>query len=220
MVQSDSAVFQVLPDAEADISAGGWEKSTFKFRSIRVPGLEGFEEREGCGRIRAARGEIIVGGCGVEHVPQAHDGGSFLRLSVRVRADERNRGSGWSFVRNGTTTSLGAGRREQQPDCHKRYKTDERPVAKQFQGDAFCPIHDSSPLGRANMYMLSHSRGGAKQSSRQSGGNGGRAQCPAAHLGLILLSPDKPLITRRFVADSWWVNLNFDLWCHEPENSN
>src|SRR5579862_1024752 len=154
MVQSDSAVFQVLPDAEADISAGGWEKSTFKFRSIRVPGLEGFEEREGCGRIRAARGEIIVGGCGVEHVPQAHDGGSFLRLSVRVRADERNRGSGWSFVRNGTTTSLGAGRREQQPDCHKRYKTDERPVAKQFQGDAFCPIHDSSPLGRANMYML------------------------------------------------------------------
>jgi hypothetical protein len=49
MVQLDAAVAQVLPDAEADILAGGREKCIFKFSSIGVPGLEGFEEREGYG---------------------------------------------------------------------------------------------------------------------------------------------------------------------------
>jgi hypothetical protein len=50
MVQFDASVVQGLPDAEAYIPAGGWKKCIFKFSSIPVPSLEGFEEREGCGR--------------------------------------------------------------------------------------------------------------------------------------------------------------------------
>src|ERR1700680_1889655 len=122
MVQLDSTVVQVLPDAEADISAGGWKKCIFKFSSIRVPGLEGFEEREGCGGIRPSRRKIIIVSRGVKHMPQSHDGGMLLRVSVRVRADERNCGGGSSFERNGATTSPGAGSGKQQPQsgqCNK-----------------------------------------------------------------------------------------------------
>src|SRR5258706_12668460 len=75
MVQLDDAVVQVLPDAEADIPAGGREKCIFKFSSIRVPGLEGFKEREGCWGVRASRRKIIIVSCGVKHMPQTHDGG-------------------------------------------------------------------------------------------------------------------------------------------------
>src|ERR1700732_1371784 len=136
MVQLDDAVVQVLPDAEADIPAGGREKCIFKFSSIRVPGLEGFEEREGCWGVRASRREIIIVSCGVKHMPQTHDGGMFLRISVRVRADERNRGGGSSFVWNGTTTSVSAGSGEQQPHCYQRHKSGEPPAPKVFQGDS------------------------------------------------------------------------------------
>src|SRR6202049_4530594 len=99
MVQLDSTVVQVLPDAEADIPAGGWKKCIFKFSSIRVPGLEGFEEREGCWWVRASRREIIIVSCSEKHMPQTHHGGMFLPISVRVRADERNRGGGSRFER-------------------------------------------------------------------------------------------------------------------------
>src|SRR5258708_19513805 len=119
MVQLDDAVVHVLPDAEADIPADGREKCIFKFSSIRVPGLEGFEEREGCWGVRASRREIIIVSCGVKHMPQTHDGGMFLRISVRVWADERNRGGGSSFVCNGTTPHLTAPTPEQQPPFHQ-----------------------------------------------------------------------------------------------------
>src|SRR5258708_35631592 len=94
MVQLDDAVVQVLPDAEADIPAGGREKCIFKFSSIRVPGLEGFEEREGCWGVRASRRGIIIVSCGVKHIPPNHDGGMVPPISVRRWADQRNRGGG------------------------------------------------------------------------------------------------------------------------------
>src|SRR5882762_10043263 len=105
MVQLDDAVVHVLPDAEADIPADGREKCIFKFSSIRVPDIEGFEEREGCWGVRASRREIIIVSCGVKQMTQTQDGGMFRRISGRGRADERNRGGGPSFVWNGTTTS-------------------------------------------------------------------------------------------------------------------
>src|ERR1700692_4021991 len=113
MVQLDATVVQGLSDSEADIPAGGRKKCIFKFSSIRVPGLEGFEEREGGWGIRASWREIIIVSRGLKHMPQSHDGGRLLRVSVRVRADERNCGGGSSFERNGATTSPGAGRGKQ-----------------------------------------------------------------------------------------------------------
>src|ERR1700676_544835 len=126
MVQLDGALVQVLPDAEADISAGRWKKCIFKFSSIRMPGLEGFEELEGCWGVRTSRRGIIIESCSVKHMPQSHDGVKFLRISVRVRADERNRGGGSSFERNGATTSLDAGSDKQKPQscqCDQSGKT-------------------------------------------------------------------------------------------------
>src|ERR1700693_1450959 len=142
MVQLDGALVQVLPDAEADISAGRWKKCIFKFSSIRMPGLEGFEELEGCWGVRTSRREIIIESCSVKHMPQTHDGGRFLRISVRVRADERNRGGGSSFERNGATTSLGVGGGEQQPR-HRQNKGSgaESTVQKSLEDFGYSSIH-------------------------------------------------------------------------------
>src|SRR5437879_12879640 len=123
MVQLDDAVVQVLPDAEADIPAGGREKCIFKFSSIRVPGLEGFKEREGCWGVRASRREIIIVSCGVRHMPQTHDGGMFLRIPVRVRPEERNCGGDSSHVWNGLNTSVTGGVVEQLPHCYQAHNS-------------------------------------------------------------------------------------------------
>src|SRR5580704_4629158 len=130
MVQLDDALVQDLPNAEADIPAGGRKKCIFKFSSIRVPGLEGFEEREGCGGIRPSRREIIIVSRGVKHMPQSHDGGRLLRVSVRVRADERNCAGGSSFERNGATTSPGAGSGKQKPQSGQCDKNGKPPAPK------------------------------------------------------------------------------------------
>src|ERR1700675_1733639 len=130
MVQLDATVVQGLPDTEADIPAGGWKKCIFKFSSIRVPGLEGFEEREGRWGIRASWREIIIVSRSVKHMPQTHDGGRFFRISVRVRADERNRGGGSGFERNGATTSPGAGSGKQQPQSGQCNKYGKPPAPK------------------------------------------------------------------------------------------
>src|ERR1700693_4204838 len=99
MVQLDAVVTQVLPDPEADISACRWHKRVFKFCSIPVPGLEGFEEREGCRGERSSRREIIIGSCSVKHMPQTHDGRILVPFSVRVKADESKCRGGPSVVR-------------------------------------------------------------------------------------------------------------------------
>jgi hypothetical protein len=49
MVQLDAVFIYFLPDAEADVAARRRQKRVFKFSSIGVPDLEGFEELE---RIR------------------------------------------------------------------------------------------------------------------------------------------------------------------------
>src|SRR5580658_9071457 len=121
MVQLDPTVVQVLPDAVADIPAGGWNECIFKFSSIRVPGLEGFEEGKRCRWERPSWREILIVICSEIHMPQTYDGGMLVPFPVRVRADKRNCGcrcrcgSSSRFVGKGTTTGLGVGGGKQQP---------------------------------------------------------------------------------------------------------
>src|SRR5271156_1887519 len=98
MVQLDAVVTGVLPDSEADVSTRRRQKRVFKFGSVRVPGLKGFEELEGAWwswwyygdrkRPRSTRS-----GC-VNHMPQTDDGMPVeifaLLLAVALRAHERN----------------------------------------------------------------------------------------------------------------------------------
>src|SRR5208283_688062 len=151
MVQLDGAVAQVLPDAEADIPVGGWKKCIFKFSSIRAPGLEGFEEREGCRGVRPSRREIIIVSCSVNHMPQTHDASMLVPFSVRVRADERNCGGGPSFVRNGATTSLGVGSGKQQPQCYQCCKNGKPPDPK--NPEHILSIHCFSPSSFASISL-------------------------------------------------------------------
>src|SRR6202045_1721938 len=106
MVQLDAAVAQVLPDSEADVSTRGRQKRVFKFSSIRVPDLKGFEEREGSWRENRGTG---FGFGGVIQMPQPHDADRPVRffailLVVPVRARERNLGSGSRFVWKGAAS--------------------------------------------------------------------------------------------------------------------
>src|SRR5271154_988463 len=115
MVELDAVVTGVLPDSEADVSTRRRQKRVFKFGSIRVPGLKGFEELEGAWRSwwyyrDRKRTRSSIGGC-VNHMPQAYDGVPvcivvFLMLGA-LRADEGNGGRGGSrFVTNRASTSL------------------------------------------------------------------------------------------------------------------
>jgi hypothetical protein len=65
--------------------------------------------------VRSAWREIIIGICGVIHMPQTYDGSLLVPFSVRVRADERNCGGGGGsrFERNGATSCIGARGSEQ-----------------------------------------------------------------------------------------------------------
>jgi hypothetical protein len=66
VVQLDVAVTQILPDSEADVSGGGRQKRVLKFGSVRVPGLEGFEELKGTWRswwdYRDRNGRYVING--------------------------------------------------------------------------------------------------------------------------------------------------------------
>src|SRR5579871_1010665 len=93
------------PHAEADVAAGGRQKSIFKLGPVRVPGLERLQELErgAWRRRRASRREIVVRSPCVNHMPQTDDTSLAFPFAVSVRADK---GNGWcrsssSLVRYG-----------------------------------------------------------------------------------------------------------------------
>jgi hypothetical protein len=86
MVKLNDALIHFLPHANADIPTGGRKKCIFKFGSVRMPGLEGFEELEWCGRIRPSRREIVIGSPGVNYMPQTNDPSLLVSFFVGVKA--------------------------------------------------------------------------------------------------------------------------------------
>jgi hypothetical protein len=121
----------LFPDAEADIAADGGQEGIFKLGSVRVPGLEGFDERR-------------TVGSGVVEMPQTDDGGP-ATLIIVVLMTHHPWQTGSILGLKGVAAPGSCGRSSKQQSNNGKQQNGQ-PAPVECRPCCFVgKIHDSSP---------------------------------------------------------------------------